>query len=86
MRSRSRAVGAVRDVGPPDTRLFSSPHGATPRAQLLSNGCCTVMITAAGVGYSRWRDLSITEWRQVTPAAIYKLDAALRADTRRADA
>lgn len=64
MRSRSRAVAAVRDVVSPHTRHFSSPHGATPRTHLLSNGRYTVMITAAGSGYSRWRDLAITRWRE----------------------
>jgi hypothetical protein len=65
VRSRSRAVEAVCDVAPPPARLFSSPHGAaTPRTQLLSNGRYTVMITAAGSGYSWWRDLTITRWRE----------------------
>ncbi|MDP3910042.1 MAG: protein ndvB, partial [Gemmatimonadales bacterium] len=64
MRSRRRAVGTVRDVVAPQTRHFSSPHGATPQTQLLSNGRYTVMITAAGSGYSRWRDLAITRWRE----------------------
>jgi cyclic beta-1,2-glucan synthetase len=45
------------------SRHFSSPHGATPQTQLLSNGRYAVMITAAGSGYSRWRDLAITRWR-----------------------
>ena len=64
MRSRDRAVGGVRDAAPPPARHVSSPHGATPRTQLLSNGRYTVMITAAGSGYSRWRDLAITRWRE----------------------
>ena len=36
---------------------------SAPRAQLLSNGSYSVMITDAGSGYSRWRDLAITRWR-----------------------
>ena len=31
---------------------------------LLSNGSYTVMITAACAGYSTWRDLDITRWRE----------------------
>jgi cyclic beta-1,2-glucan synthetase len=58
------AAGDVRELVPPHTRHFSSPHGATPRTQLLSNGRYAVMITAAGSGYSRWRDLAITRWRE----------------------
>jgi cyclic beta-1,2-glucan synthetase len=57
-------VGDVREPVPPQTRRFSSPHGATPRSHLLSNGRYAVMITAAGSGYSRWRDLAITRWRE----------------------
>jgi cellobiose phosphorylase len=34
------------------------------RAQLLSNGRYTVMLTAAGSGASRWCDLAVTRWRE----------------------
>ncbi len=54
----------VRELVPPATRHFSSPHAATPRVQLLSNGRYAVMITASGSGYSRWRDLAVTRWRE----------------------
>ena len=37
-----------------------------PQTELLSNGRYAVMITAAGSGYSRWRDLAITRWREDT--------------------
>ena len=36
----------------------------TPRTHLLSNGNYSVMITAAGSGYSRWRDIAVTRWRE----------------------
>ncbi len=45
-------------------RRFDSPHGITPRTPLLSNGRYTVMITAAGSGYSRWRNIALTRWRE----------------------
>ncbi|MEO7996358.1 MAG: hypothetical protein ABI852_02875 [Gemmatimonadaceae bacterium] len=48
---------------PADTRRFSSPHTATPATQLLSNGSYSLMITAAGSGYSRWRDIAVSRWR-----------------------
>jgi cyclic beta-1,2-glucan synthetase len=54
----------VRDFIPPVLRSFRSPHDPTPRAHLLSNGRYTVMITAAGSGFSRWRDLDVTRWRE----------------------
>ncbi len=58
------AKGDVRETTPPHTRTFTSPHGATPRTQLLSNGRYAVMVTAAGSGYSRWKDIAITRWRE----------------------
>jgi cyclic beta-1,2-glucan synthetase len=36
----------------------------TPQVQLLSNGRYQVMISNAGGGYSRWRDLAVTRWRE----------------------
>src|SRR4029453_15380635 len=59
-----QAIGDVREFVPPVERRFSSPHGAMPRTQLLSNGRYAVMLTTAGSGYSRWRDLAITRWRE----------------------
>jgi cyclic beta-1,2-glucan synthetase len=58
------AVVDVRELVPPHTRQFTSPHGATPRTQLLSNGRYAVMLTAAGSGYSRWQGLAVTRWRE----------------------
>jgi cyclic beta-1,2-glucan synthetase len=37
---------------------------STPATHLLSNGRYAVMLTAAGSGYSRWRDLAVTRWRE----------------------
>ncbi|MDB6084841.1 MAG: chbP, partial [Gammaproteobacteria bacterium] len=45
---------------------FTSPHQVSPRSHLLSNGNYSVMVTAAGSGYSRWRDTAITRWREDT--------------------
>src|SRR6202044_2089888 len=58
------AASKVRELVPPLVRRFSTPHDAIPRTQLLSNGRYSVMLTAAGSGYSRWRDLAITRWRE----------------------
>jgi cyclic beta-1,2-glucan synthetase len=46
------------------SRRFSSPYQATPRSHLLSNGNYSVMLTAAGSGYSRWQDIALTRWRE----------------------
>ena len=59
-----RSAAAVRDSSPLRVRRFQSPHDPTPRTHVLSNGNYAVMMTAAGSGYSRWRDLAITRWRE----------------------
>ena len=41
-----------------------SPHLPQPSTQLLSNGRYAVMMTAAGSGYSQWRDVGVTRWRE----------------------
>ena len=45
-------------------RVFGTPHTLTPQVQLLSNGRYHVMVTNAGGGYSRWKDLAVTRWRE----------------------
>src|SRR5205085_1418983 len=59
------AAADARELVPPPTRRFTSPHSATPRTHLLSNGRYAVMLTAAGSGYSRWRDLALTRCREI---------------------
>ena len=54
----------VRELIPPVVRRFRTPHDATPRTGLFSNGRYAVMLTAAGSGYTRWRDIAITRWRE----------------------
>jgi cyclic beta-1,2-glucan synthetase len=45
-------------------RSFGTPHTPVPEVQLLSNGRYHVMITNSGGGYSRWRDIAVTRWRE----------------------
>ncbi len=59
-----KTAATIRDLELPAVRRFRSAHSATPEAHLLSNGRYAVMLTAAGSGYSRWRDLGITRWRE----------------------
>jgi len=61
-----RVAPLVRDAALTTLRRFESPHDITPRSHLLSNGRYTVMITAAGSGFSRWEDLAVTRWREDT--------------------
>ena len=48
----------------PEVRRVFTPHELTPQAHLLSNGRYSVMLTSAGSGYSRWRDIGVTRWRE----------------------
>ena len=45
-------------------RVFTTPHTPNPQVQLLSNGRYHVMVTNGGGGYSRWKDIDITRWRE----------------------
>lgn len=48
-------------------RLFNTPDTQFPEVNLLSNGGgYQVMITNAGGGYSRWKELDVTRWREDT--------------------
>ena len=64
---RAEGVGTaarVSDVQVPQTRRLKTPRESTPQTHLLSNGRYAVMLTSAGSGFSRWRDLGITRWRE----------------------
>jgi cyclic beta-1,2-glucan synthetase len=60
----TRTVATRDEVIPVISRSINSPHDATPRTRLLSNGRYAVMLTGAGSGYSRWQDLAVTRWRE----------------------
>ena len=45
-------------------RIFTNPAPSAPEVHLLSNSRYHVVITSAGGGYSRWRELQITRWRE----------------------
>lgn len=54
----------INNETPAVRHLSSSSFGAAPITHLLSNGRYAVMLTAVGAGYSRWRDIAITRWRE----------------------
>ena len=54
----------LTDTRLPEVRRLHSAHDAVPQTHLLSNGRYSVMITGAGSGYSRWRDIGVTRWRE----------------------
>jgi cyclic beta-1,2-glucan synthetase len=62
--SEAKAVAKTLEINRPAGRRLTIAHSATPATHLLSNGQYAVMLTAAGSGYSRWRDLSVTRWRE----------------------
>lgn len=45
-------------------RVFKTPDTPLPQPHLLSNGRYHVMVTNAGGGYSRWKGLAVTRWRE----------------------
>jgi len=45
-------------------RIFDNPNTVRPEIQLLTNGRYHVMVNNAGGGYSRWKDLAVTRWRE----------------------
>jgi cellobiose phosphorylase len=45
-------------------RVFTNPASPAPEVHLLSNGRYQVVISSAGGGSSRWRDLAVTRWRE----------------------
>ena len=46
-------------------RVFSTPNTPFPEVKLLSNGGrYRVVITNAGGGYSHWKDIAVTRWRE----------------------
>jgi len=54
----------VLQNGPPGGRRVVTAHSAAVATHLLSNGRYAVMLTAAGSGYSRWRGMAVTRWRE----------------------
>ena len=59
-----QSAPAPRELTAVTPRRFTSPHHAAPRTHVLSNGNYSVMLTVAGSGYSRLRDVAVTRWRE----------------------
>jgi len=64
----TETLGARAASTEAETRLrtFRNPGSTRPAVQLLSNGRYHSLLTSAGGGYSRQRDMSITRWREDT--------------------
>jgi cyclic beta-1,2-glucan synthetase len=59
-----RSAPSASNAWLPLGRRLSTPFDATPQINLLSNGRYAVMLTAAGSGYSRWRNQAVSRWRE----------------------
>ncbi|QGZ43161.1 cyclic beta 1-2 glucan synthetase [Pseudoduganella flava] len=64
--SEQAAVRTAAQEQAAPMRVLSQPNTPVPETQLLSNGRYHVMVTAAGGSSSRWRDCSVTRWREDT--------------------
>jgi cyclic beta-1,2-glucan synthetase len=60
----AKSEAMVLQTGAQGGRRLSTAHTASVATHLLSNGRYAVMLTAAGSGYSRWRGLAVTRWRE----------------------
>ena len=45
-------------------RVFRNPDATRPAVQMLSNGRYHALLSSAGGGYSRLRDMAVTRWRE----------------------
>ncbi|HVY75662.1 MAG TPA: glucoamylase family protein [Puia sp.] len=52
-------------------RIIKTPNTPAPEIQLLSNGRFHSMITNSGGGYTRWKDLAVTRWREDSTCDSY---------------
>lgn len=59
-------TGRITDEFETPVRVFHSANTPIPEVQLLSNGRYHVMVSNAGGGYSRWKDMAVTRWREDT--------------------
>lgn len=57
-------VRSVRELPPPVTRSYPLADTPVPATHFLSNGSYSVMVTNGGGGYSRWRGISVTRYRE----------------------
>lgn len=60
-------LAAIRESSagtPMPIRILSGQDTPLPEVQLLSNGRYHVMVSNAGGGYSRWKDIAVTRWRE----------------------
>ena len=57
-------VTSIRELPPPVTRSYPTAETPVPSTHFLSNGSYSVMVTNGGGGYSRWKDMAISRYRE----------------------
>ncbi|TAJ30737.1 MAG: glycosyl transferase, partial [Reyranella sp.] len=65
-RAEEVSAGDAANLEAATVRRLHNPHAASPSVHLLSNGRYSVMLTAAGSGYSQWNRQDVTRWREDT--------------------
>jgi cyclic beta-1,2-glucan synthetase len=66
--ARPEEIGHVHSINAPISleAWQAEPQAHYPQVHFLSNGNYGLLITAAGSGYSQWRDVDLTRWRADT--------------------
>ncbi|QKE39681.2 MAG: cyclic beta 1-2 glucan synthetase [Ferrovum myxofaciens] len=72
----ARSVSVATEM---PVRVYGTPDTPVPEVQLLSNGRYHVMITSAGGGYSRWKDIAVLRWREDSTCDNWGLFCYIRA-------
>ena len=60
----AKSQARIRSSDKPGGRRFITANDAVPATHLLSNGQYSLMLTSAGSGYSRFRNVAIARWRE----------------------
>jgi cyclic beta-1,2-glucan synthetase len=58
------SLDRIREIAGLSASRTATPWSAAPATQMLSNGSYSVMLTAAGSGYSSWHNMAVTRWRE----------------------
>jgi cyclic beta-1,2-glucan synthetase len=62
--SEAADLGPIAGTTESSVRVVATAGTPAPEVQLLSNGRYHVMVSNAGGGYSRWKDVAVTRWRE----------------------
>ncbi len=62
--AEAKPAAATGDTDLSAGRRFTTAHQPEPATHLLSNGSLTTLLTAAGSGCLRWRNVAVTRWRE----------------------